>query len=146
MKIYLGCDHAAFEVKTKVKSLIESLGHEVVDLGTNSEERCHYPEYAKKVVTEVLKNKGRGILMCGSGQGMSMVANKDKGIRAALCRTEEESILSRQHNDSNILCLGARTTDYNELVKVTKAGLATEFEGGRHSERLEMFSELGTII
>ncbi|MCB9061987.1 MAG: ribose 5-phosphate isomerase B [Halobacteriovoraceae bacterium] len=143
MKIYIGCDHAAFEAKEQLKIYL-SENIQVVDLGTNSTKSCHYPEFAKKVATSVANSENDlGILLCGSGIGVSMVANRFKNVRAALCRTKEDAALSRQHNDANILCLGARTNTVDELIAITDSWLTSKFEGGRHQMRIEMFNGLG---
>ena len=143
MKITIGCDHAAYEEKTQLKSFLEELGHEDEDLGPFSADRVNYPDFATKVAKKVSVQKGVGILLCGSGIGVSMVANRYAGIRAALIRTEEEAKLSRQHNDANILCMGARLLDMDTMKSLAKIWLETEFEGGRHSERIALFDELG---
>lgn len=118
MKYYLGCDHAAYSAKEKLKSWLKKEGIDFQDMGTSSDERCDYPVYAKAVVAKVLENEGhRGILLCGSGLGVSMTANRYAGIRAALCRSAEDATLSRQHNDANVLCLGARTSSTIMLKK-----------------------------
>lgn len=144
MKYYLGCDHAAFETKEKLKSWLKKKGIEFQDMGTSSDERCDYPVYAKAVVAKVLESKDhRGILICGSGIGVSMVANRFQGIRAALCRNVEDATLSRQHNDANVLCLGARTTSQRTIYQITTAWISTEFEKGRHQDRLDQFNLIG---
>ena len=143
MKIYIGCDHAAFEAKEQLKiHLAEHI--QVVDVGTNSTESCHYPEYATKVANEVAtSSEDLGILICGSGIGVSMVANRYKNVRAALCRSVEDAKLSRQHNNANVLCLGARSNTIDELVEITDRWLEAQFEGGRHQIRIDMFNGLG---
>jgi ribose 5-phosphate isomerase B len=144
MNIYLGCDHGAFDLKEKTKAFLQKrAGVEVIDCGTHVSERCNYPEFATKVCEKVQKREGIGILLCGSGTGMSIAANRYAGIRAALCRTAEEAKLSRAHNDSNILCLGARITTWELAEGIIETWLATEFEGGRHVERIELFDQLG---
>lgn len=146
MKIYMGCDHAAFEEKEQLKKYITELGHEVEDMGPFNGDRVDYPDYAAKVSREVAhKNidEVRGVLLCGSGIGVSMVANRFAGVRAALCRTVEEARLSRGHNNANILCMGARLVDYSLIEEMTKAWLETPFDGGRHQERIEIFTEMG---
>jgi ribose 5-phosphate isomerase B len=144
MKLAIGCDHAAFEAKETLKTYLESLGHEVQDLGTHSADRCNYPDYASAVAKSVANSSDvKGILVCGSGIGVSMVANRYKGIRAALCHTKEAALLSRQHNDSNVLCLGARLNSKEELEEITKTWLEGQFEEGRHSERIALFDQLG---
>ncbi len=123
--------------------MLESLGYKVDDLGVHDTNRVNYPEYATALVKKVLIEKAPGILLCGSGIGMSMVANRYQGIRAALCRTVEEAKLSRQHNNANVLCLGARTTELTTLQKIVQVWLNTEFEGGRHAERVALFDAKG---
>lgn len=114
MKVVLGCDHAAFESKEELKKYLETK-FEVLDEGTYSADRCDYPDYAMKVVKRVVTENAPGILLCGSGVGVSIVANRFKGVRAALVRTSEEAKLSRQHNDANILCLGSRSNTNSEI-------------------------------
>lgn len=144
MKYYLGCDHAAYSAKEKLKSWLKKEGIDFQDMGTSSDERCDYPVYAKAVVAKVLENEGhRGILLCGSGLGVSMTANRYAGIRAALCRSAEDATLSRQHNDANVLCLGARTSSTIMLKKIITAWMQAEFEEGRHQGRLDQFNLLG---
>jgi len=143
MKIFFGSDHAAFDQKKAVFDLLKN-DHEVEDLGSYDDDRVNYPDYAVAVSKKVLENpESRGILLCGSGIGMSITANKFKGIRAALCRTVEEAQLSRQHNDANVLCLGARTTDLELIWEIVKTWLTTDFESGRHSDRLAIIEKLG---
>ena len=138
--IYLGSDHAGFAAKEKIKTWLQSTGLEVIDVGTSSEASCHYPDYAKAVASKVLENKSsRGILLCGSGFGVDMVANRFVGIRAARCLSEEDARLSRAHNDANILCLAARLIEIETLEKIAKTWLSSPFEGGRHQLRIEMF-------
>jgi ribose 5-phosphate isomerase B len=142
MKIFIASDHAAL---TEKNALLEYLKgkHEVIDLGTNSPESTHYPEWSVKLVKKVLEEKTTGILLCGSGIGASMVANRFKGIRAALCRDEEDAKMSRLHNNANVLCLGGRRNSMDEIKKITDVFLSTEFEGGRHQTRIDQFNELG---
>jgi ribose 5-phosphate isomerase B len=142
-KIFLGCDHAAFTEKEVVKKFLVEKGYEVEDKGTYSDERCNYPDYAQAVAKSVLAENGLGILICGSGIGVSIVANRYKGIRAALVRSPKEAELSRQHNDANVLCLGARITTIDGLEEISMAWLNAEFENGRHAERLALFENLG---
>lgn len=145
MKICIGCDHAAFEEKEAIKAYLLTK-YQVEDVGTYSADRCNYPDYGIAVVKKVLKENYLGILICGSGIGVSMVANRFKGIRAALCRSPKEAELSKQHNNANILCLGGRINTVEELKKTVDAFLASKFEGGRHSERLALFEDLGERI
>tara|TARA_R110000868_G_scaffold86182_1_gene241709 strand:+ start:1109 stop:1549 length:441 start_codon:yes stop_codon:yes gene_type:complete len=146
MKLILGCDHAAFEEKEVLKSFLQTLGHDIVDVGTYSNERCDYPDFAEKAVKEILAQSCLGILLCGSGIGISMAANRFSDIRAALCRSVKEAELSRQHNDANVLCLGARINSSEELAEITSAWLKATFEGGRHSDRVAKFNNWGTKI
>lgn len=142
-KLFIASDHAAFWQK---KFLVEKLNsaYDIEDLGANSEESVHYPHFAKLLVENVSKNPdARGILLCGSGIGVSIVANRFKGIRAALCRDEEDAQMSRKHNNSNVICLGGRRTSEDDLLDIVNAWLAEEFEGGRHQGRVEMFDSLG---
>ena len=142
-KIAIGSDHAGFRLKEFVKKLLQEKGFEVIDVGTYSEERCHYPVYAKKVAQMVSSGEvERGILICGSGIGMSIVANKFKNVRAALCHNIYSAKFSRLHNDSNILCLGGRVTGEDLTREIVKVWLNTPFEGGRHSERLQIIEEI----
>jgi ribose 5-phosphate isomerase B len=137
-KLYLACDHAAFAAKEFIK---EKLNHkfEIVDLGTHSLESTHYPIYGKKLAEAVLaSNNGKGIALCGSGIGISIAVNRFKGIRGALCRSLEDAKMSRLHNNSNILCLGARNNTESELLQIIETWLMTPFEGGRHQERIEI--------
>lgn len=142
MKITIASDHAAFNEK---QILIEYLKtkHEVVDLGTHSAESTNYPDWAKKLVLKVREDKSVGILLCGSGIGVSMTANRFKGIRAALCYDEEAAKMSRLHNNANVLCLAGRRTPIEQIKKIADVFLATEFEGGRHQTRIDLFDNLG---
>ncbi|AUN99647.1 ribose 5-phosphate isomerase B [Bacteriovorax stolpii] len=143
MKIAIGSDHAAYEMKEMVKHFLQSKQFDVIDCGTYSSERADYPEYAKKVSHEVISQGIQGILLCGSGIGVSIVANRFKGVRAALCRTPMDAEMARKHNDANVLCLGARFTTEEETKKIIEAWFANSFEGGRHSDRLKLFEDLG---
>jgi len=144
MKVYIGCDHAAFAEKEAVKQFLLDLGHEVEDCGTLVNERVDYPDYASAVAKSILSTPdAKGILLCGSGIGVSMVANSYAGIRAALCRTVEEAKLSRGHNDANVLCAGARLVELETIKEMITAWLETPFEGGRHLDRVNKFVTLG---
>jgi ribose 5-phosphate isomerase B len=137
MRIHIGCDHAGFAAKEAVKRMLEKEGHEIVDVGTDSEASCDYPDFAARVALGVSGAKGdMGILICGTGIGMSIAANKFKGIRAALCHDEETARMSRAHNDANILCMGARILDEDALNGIARVWLSTSFEAGRHARRL----------
>ena len=142
-KIVIGSDHAGFELKEKIKSILVEFGYEVVDFGTNSIDSVDYPLIAKKVAASVSnKNPERGILICGSGIGMSIAANKVKGILAANCYDVNTAKLSRQHNNSNILAIGGRTTTLEVAKEMIKMWLETEFEGGRHQRRIQEIRDL----
>lgn len=143
MKIYIGSDHAGFKLKSAILEKLKSEGHEVVDLGTNSLDSCHYPEFASLVAKEVSQGNGQGILFCGSGIGVSMVANRYQNVRAALCRTTTEAELSRKHNDANIICLGERLTEQSLAFDIVETWMKTDFEGGRHQGRVDLFNSLG---
>lgn len=141
-KLILATDHGAFEAKEELKKHLSSR-YDVIDVGTHSTESCNYPEFAIKLAKEVKKEKCFGILLCGSGIGVSIAANRFSGIRAALCRTTEEAMLSRQHNNANVLCLGGRITPLEDIKKIVDLWLKTEFEQGRHTQRIELFNNLG---
>jgi ribose 5-phosphate isomerase B len=143
MKIIIASDHAAFNEKQALMTYLKDHQHEVVDVGTHSADSTHYPEWAKKLVEQVRTENVPGILLCGSGIGVSMVANRYSGIRAALCRDEDDAKMSRLHNNANVLCLSGRKTPLEQLKKITDIFLSTEFEGGRHQNRIEQFDKLG---
>jgi ribose 5-phosphate isomerase B len=137
MKIIIASDHAGYKLKEELKEYLKGLGHETEDMGTNSEESVDYPDYGKKAAEQVVSSGNKGILICGSGIGMSMVANKIKGARAALCHNEYTAKASREHNDANILCLGSRDTDTETAKKLTKIFLETEAsKEERHKKRV----------
>lgn len=137
MRIYLGADHGGFAMKNMVKQRLGELGHEAVDLGTHDGARCDYPDFAHAVATRVANEPGTlGVLVCGTGQGMVITANRYRGIRAALCHHEIEARLAREHNDANILGLGARMLGDLLAIAILEAFLATAFGGGRHSIRV----------
>ena len=138
MKIALGSDHAGFELKEKIKHKLQSRGLAIDDRGTHSADSCDYPDYAQAVADEVAAHLADfGILVCGTGIGMSMAANKVPGIRAARVVTESDAELSREHNDANVLTLGARFTSEDEVFKIIDKWLATPFAGGRHGRRVD---------
>ena len=143
MKIAIGSDHAGYELKKELIEYLHNNKYEVFDEGTNSIERCDYVDFAKKVAIKVAKKEvDRGILICGTGIGMSIASNKIKGIKAALCVTEYMAKFSRLHNNSNILCLGSRTVETRENLKIVKIWLETDFEGGRHIPRINKIEDL----
>lgn len=135
--LYLATDHAAYEAKEYLKKQLVSR-FKIVDLGTDSEESVHYPDYGKKLAAAILKNSGIGIALCGSGIGISIQLNRYKGIRATLCRDVEDAIMARKHNNSNVLCLGGRKHSLDELMEIVEAWIITDFEAGRHHTRIEM--------
>ena len=136
MKIAIGSDHAGLEMKQEIcKTLIEQ-GHEVIDCGTYSAESVDYPDIAEQVTQEVIRQKITGILICGTGIGISIAANKVYGIRAALCTNEYTARLARQHNDANVLALGSRVTATGHALEIVKVFLQTDFEAGRHNRRV----------
>lgn len=139
LKIAIGADHGGFELKEKIVGYLKANNIEFKDFGTFSNDSCDYPVFAKEVALEVSKNNfNRGILVCGSGIGMAIVANKVKGIRAALCWNLSTAKSARTHNDSNILCLGQRQLEDNLALEMVDTWLHTEFEGGRHKTRVDM--------
>lgn len=146
LKVVIGCDHGGFNLKNKIIDYLKSIGIEYKDVGTYSTESCDYPVFAKKVAKEVADgNFDRGILVCGSGIGVSIVANKTKGVRAALCWNLETAELSRQHNNSNVICLGERLIEEDKAIKMVDLWLKTEFEGGRHQARVDMMESDGRV-
>lgn len=143
MKIALASDHAGYQEKEKLKPLLNDLGIEFDDLGSASEESVDYPDYAKKVAEEVAAGKAeQGLLVCGSGTGMAIAANKVPGVRAAVGWSEETARLARQHNDANVLAIGARTTPEAEIPKIVKAWFDAKFDGGRHADRVAKITEI----
>lgn len=142
-KIAVGSDHAGFELKENLKPFLKELGYDIVDFGTNTSDSVDYPLIAKSLATSVAsKNQDKGILICGTGIGMSIAANKIKGIIAAHCYDPETAKLSRQHNNSNILTLGGRITNLDLSKEIIKTWLETKFEGGRHLRRVQEIRDL----
>lgn len=142
MKIAIGCDHAAFHLKEKMKGYLQEKGYQIKDFGCYSEERADYPDFAHPVANAVEKGEfDFGLLMCGSGNGINMTANKHKGIRSALCWNAEIAKLAREHNDANILTLPARFISDDEAKKCIDIFYTTGFEGGRHADRVKKISE-----
>ena len=137
MKIALGTDHAGYHRKEQVKELLESLGHEVVDFGTFSDEAVDYPKFIRPAAEAVARGDcERAIVFGGSGNGEAIAANKVRGVRCALCWNEEVARLSRQHNDANVLSLGERVIPEETALALVRVWLTTEFEGGRHARRI----------
>jgi len=145
MKIAIGADHAGFAAKEEIKSVIKALGHQIVDAGTGSDASVDYPDFAEKVARAVVNgNADRGVLICGTGIGMSIAANKIRGIRAAVITDEKTADLSRRHNDANVFCAGARITPVVKIAESLKVWLQTPFEGGRHQNRVGKISAIET--
>lgn len=139
MKIAIASDHGGFELKENIKKYLEERNIEVMDLGTYSEESVDYPVYGKACGEAVAKGEAdRGIVCCGTGIGISIAANKVKGVRCALCTDVTMAQLTRKHNNANVLALGGRTTGLQTALDITAAWLDTEFEGGRHQRRIDM--------
>ncbi len=140
--VIIGCDHAAFELKEKIKALLQERGIQVEDVGTRGAASVDYPDYGKQVAAQVSEGRfRRGILLCGTGLGMSMVANRFPGVRAALCHDLFGAIMARKHNDANILVLGGRVTGDILAAEIVATWLDTPFEGGRHQKRLDQFNQ-----
>jgi len=138
LKIAIGSDHAGFQLKETIKEYLNNKGFDVKDFGTYSEERADYPDFAHKVASAVEYNEvERGIVICGSGNGVNMTANRHHGVRSALCWNEEIAKLARQHNDANIIALPARFISEEEAEKCVDVFLSTPFEGGRHTDRVK---------
>ena len=145
MKIAIGCDHGGFEKKREIVTLLGKLGHGVADMGCHSEESCDYPDYAKKVAQAVAnKQADRGILVCGTGIGMSIAANKVPGIRAAMCWNAKVASLTAEHNNSNVLCLSGRFFSSALIKSIVKSWLSATFAGGRHETRIQKIQKLET--
>lgn len=143
MKIIFGADHGGFNLKSALVKYAGDIGYKVVDIGTFSSKSVDYPDFAKKVAEEVVDDSNNaGVLVCRTGIGMSISANKITGARAALCYSEKIAELSRSHNDANILCLGADFIDLEEAKRIFKKWIDTHFEGGRHRKRVEKIEEL----
>lgn len=152
MNIFIGSDHAGFKTKQFIlnnfNTKITSFKINFIDVGTNTEDKCDYPDYAIKLITLLKKQlpykktseqKNFGILICGTGIGMCMVANRFKKIRAVACRSVEDAKISREHNNANVLCIGARTTDKSTIIEIIKTFIETKYEGGRHDIRINKF-------
>ena len=143
MKVALASDHAGYAEKERLKPLLQELGLEVHDLGTVSEESVDYPDYARKVAEQVAAGPAdQGVLVCGSGTGMAITANKIPGVRAAVAWSEETARLARQHNDANVMAIGARTTPSEKIPEIVRAWFGAEFEGARHASRIEKIRQV----
>lgn len=143
MKLMIGSDHGGFELKEEVKKYLESLGHEVIDVGTYTPDSCDYPDIAKAGCEKITSGEcERGILICGTGIGISMAANKIRGIRAACCSDTYSARYTRLHNDANVLCFGGRVVGGGLACELVDAYLSVEFEGGRHQRRVDKIMAL----
>ena len=143
MRIALASDHAGYAEKEQLKPLLNELGVEVEDLGTASDDPVDYPLYARKVAEKVAHGEAeQGLLVCGSGTGMAIAANKVPGVRAAVAWTEETARLAREHNDANVLSIGARVTPADDIPKIVRAWFDAKFQGGRHARRVEEITRI----
>ena len=143
MKIALGCDHAAYELKEAVKAKMEAEGHEIIDVGCDSAESVDYPIYGHAVGRLVAAGDAeRGIALCGSGIGISIACNKVPGVRAALCTSVEMAEMCRRHNNANVICMGARMISQELAFDMIDKWLTTDFDGGKHQRRIDMLEEL----
>lgn len=142
-KITIGCDHAAYHLKLKIIEHLNKKGYEVIDVGTNSTESCDYPNFAAAVCQNIQKGVTElGILICGTGIGMSMAANKHRGIRAAACSDTFSARLTRMHNNANVLCFGERVVGIGLAIDLVDAFLDAEFEGGKHQKRIDLITDI----
>ena len=145
MKIALGSDHAGTSIKDRIGRMLGQAGHEVSDRGTQGDQSVDYPDFAQAVARAVADGEAeRGILVCGTGIGMSIAANKVAGIRAAKCNDPYEARMSREHNDANVLCLGARVLDDTVVDEIVRNFIETDFAGGRHARRVQKMMEGGS--
>ena len=143
MRIAIAADHAGFALKEKLLPRLAEEGHDVADFGTHTAEPCDYPDFAERVAHEVVEGRAeRGILVCSTGIGMAIAANKVGGVRAAPAEYEDEVRLTREHNDANVLTLGARYIDEDRAVELIRVFLSAEFKGGRHARRLAEIAEI----
>jgi ribose 5-phosphate isomerase B len=145
MKIAIGNDHRGGEVKRRVVPILQQLGHEVLDMGTDGKESVDYPDFAFRVATAVGEGRvDRGILICGTGIGMSIAANKVRNVRAAPCHDSITAEMSRRHNDANVLCLSGDLLGQELIDRMVRIWLTTDFEGGRHARRVEKIAKFET--
>lgn len=142
MKVAIGADHGGFELKQQLIELVETLGYQVYDLGCHSKESVDYPRFAEAVCAKIVESDADvGILVCGTGIGMAIAANRHRQIRAALCHDDYTARMSREHNNANVLCLGARVIGPGVAEEIVKVWLTTDFAGGRHQQRIAQFSD-----
>lgn len=143
MRVAIGSDHAGFRLKESLKAWLTGEGYDVVDVGTHSEERVDYPEFGEQVARTVATGGAdRGVLVCGSGQGICMAANKVHGVRAGVIRDVQDAEMTRRHNDANVACFGERVTEPAEAIDALRVFLTTDFEGGRHADRVEQLDRI----
>ncbi len=143
MKISIGSDHAGYDVKQEITNFLLNKGYDIDDVGCHSDDSVDYPEFGHQVGKNIISGvSGKGIVVCGSGIGISIAANKIEGIRAALCFTKEHAKMSRLHNDSNILAVGARMNGGDNILDIVDIWLNTDFEGGRHQKRIDKIENL----
>ena len=143
MKVAIGADHAGYQAKEELKVLLRALGHQAEDVGTSSEVSCDYPDFAEKVARKVAGGEAdRGVLVCGTGIGMAIAANKVPGVLAAVVTDEKTADLSRRHNNSNVFCAGARVLPVVKIAEALKVWLQTPFEEGRHVKRIQKIHEI----
>lgn len=141
--IAIGCDHGGYKLKEEIKKYLEEIGVEYKDFGTFNEERTDYPIYAKEVAKVVSEGQAeKGILICRSGHGMAIVANKFKGVRAAAITGEEDARFAKADDDINLITFGANCMETNEAIRIIRVWIATEFKGGRYQERIDMINEI----
>ncbi len=142
-RIALGADHAGFQVKERVKEELQKEGFEVIDFGTHTTDSVDYPDYARLVARSVSQaESSRGVLVCGTGIGMAITANKFRGIRAATCNDTYTARMASEHTDANVLCVGARVVDADHAVAIVREWLKTKFGGGRHQRRIDKISDI----
>lgn len=145
MKFIVGCDHGGINLKSQVANILQNKGHQVVDVGTNTPDSVDYPDFAVKVAMAVSSGEAdMGVLVCGTGLGMSMTANKVAGVRAAVCTNEYMAAMARAHNDANVLCLGERVVGPGLTDSIVEAFLSNDFEGDRHERRVGKINALDT--
>ncbi|RDU24303.1 ribose 5-phosphate isomerase B [Anaerosacchariphilus polymeriproducens] len=143
MKIAIGNDHAAVELKNEIKAYLEGKGHELIDFGTNTNESCDYPNFGEAVGKAVVNNEAEcGVLICGTGIGISIAANKVKGVRAAVCSEPVSARLTKEHNNANVIAFGARIVGVEVAKAIVDAYLDAEYEGERHQRRVDMISAI----
>ena len=141
--VYIGADHAGYEVKEQIQKYLKEKEYKVIDLGVFAEGSVDYPDIAREVAEKVSDNEGSfGVLVCGTGVGMSMAANKVFGIRAVQASTRHDAEMSRQHNDANLICFGARTQKFEEITDILDGFMEEAFEGGRHEKRVEKITDI----